>query len=35
MNVSRDEIKLRISFRNVKISVTVLKTFLHTIVKMS
>lgn len=32
MNVTRDEIKVRISFRNVKMSATVLKTFLHTIV---
>lgn len=35
MNVTRAEIKLRISFRNVKMSITVLKIFLHTTVEMS
>lgn len=34
-NVIRDEIKLRISFRNVKMSATGLKTFLPTIQQMS
>lgn len=33
--VTRDEIKLRISFRNVKMSITGLKTFLPTMLRIS